>query len=477
MVEWGQLGFRNVVTATGRYLVTYYDIVIGVVVVITVVVGGVILAYFSPLVNGKRRYRYGRECAWLEILWTVSPAGVLIFLSFFSLTNLYSIEIGETIDYQRKITAHQWYWEYEYFLPKRLFESTFMRWNFDLSDRVGNQWFVRKERENYEAENLGGEVRKEGENYEAENLGGEVRSSFLTKNWKSAHGIGPILSSRSIKAALVFIHHTRFLMDDTEILESTTVSVNESYDWEIRGDCSFPEVFGESQKWVEFLKAYGNGKSPTSSVDLWFQMGEKGEEDHSKVLSSLYGYEGFKVGRMNVDSYLDYKLEKDNDDKLAEKIYDTYCSKQADYEIIKEKSRGRRVGASLKGSSDVKAKYNFSRFNTLLEERLNLFTSRIGLSDQMFVLPSSKTTVLSVVTSDVIHRWGVPALGVKIDAVPGRINSFPVMPIIPGFLQGQCYELCGVHHRAIPVNVFIFGSREEYEDYLVHLREYELWMK
>lgn len=54
----------------------------------------------------------------------------MIFLSFFSLTNLYAIEIGETIDYQRKITAHQWYWEYEYYLPKSLFNSVFLRWDY-----------------------------------------------------------------------------------------------------------------------------------------------------------------------------------------------------------------------------------------------------------------------------------------------------------------------------------------------------------
>lgn len=99
----------------------------------------------------------------------------------------------------------------------------------------------------------------------------------------------------------------------------------------------------------------------------------------------------------------------------------------------------------------------------------SLFTSRIGLADQLFVLAPNKRTTLSVVTADVIHRWGVPRLGVKIDAVPGRMNSFTVKPLMPGWWQGQCYELCGVFHRLIPINVLVTRRSQDFEDYLVQL--------
>lgn len=74
---------------------------------VTVLVARIIFLFFIPLITGGKRYRYGRECAWLEIVWTILPAGVLIFLSSFSLANLYAIEIGEQVDYQRKVTGHQ----------------------------------------------------------------------------------------------------------------------------------------------------------------------------------------------------------------------------------------------------------------------------------------------------------------------------------------------------------------------------------
>lgn len=62
---------------------------------------------------------------------------------------------------------------------------------------------------------------------------------------------------------------------------------------------------------------------------------------------------------------------------------------------------------------------------------------------------------VKVSTRDVIHRWGVPELGVKADAVPGRVNSLGIIPFIPGFAYGFCYELCGVGHRNIPIVCFI----------------------
>lgn len=60
-----------------------------------------------------------------------------------------------------------------------------------------------------------------------------------------------------------------------------------------------------------------------------------------------------------------------------------------------------------------------------------------------------------VSTADVIHRWGVPELGVKADAVPGRVNSVAIKPLMPGFAYGNCYELCGPGHRTMPIVCFI----------------------
>lgn len=55
--------------------------------------------------------------------------------------------------------------------------------------------------------------------------------------------------------------------------------------------------------------------------------------------------------------------------------------------------------------------------------------------------------------SDVIHRFAVPSLGVKIDAVPGRLNQQFIFPQGVGVFYGQCSEICGANHSYMPVSV------------------------
>ena len=51
--------------------------------------------------------------------------------------------------------------------------------------------------------------------------------------------------------------------------------------------------------------------------------------------------------------------------------------------------------------------------------------------------------------ADVIHSWAVPSLGIKIDAVPGRLNQTSILAERPGIFYGQCSEICGVYHGSI----------------------------
>nr|WLS55654.1 cytochrome c oxidase subunit 2 [Mactra quadrangularis] len=64
---------------------------------------------------------------------------------------------------------------------------------------------------------------------------------------------------------------------------------------------------------------------------------------------------------------------------------------------------------------------------------------------------------VKVSTSDVMHSWGVPALGVKADAIPGRVNVVGVNPLTSGFYFGNCYELCGPGHSSMPILVGVFN--------------------
>lgn len=73
---------------------------------------------------------------------------------------------------------------------------------------------------------------------------------------------------------------------------------------------------------------------------------------------------------------------------------------------------------------------------------------------------------VKVSTRDVIHRWGVPALGVKADAIPGRVNVVGVNPLTSGFYFGNCYELCGPGHSSMPIFVGVFNRLNS--DFILH---------
>jgi heme/copper-type cytochrome/quinol oxidase subunit 2 len=74
-------------------------------------------------------------------------------------------------------------------------------------------------------------------------------------------------------------------------------------------------------------------------------------------------------------------------------------------------------------------------------------------TDRRFILDRGKLTRLLVTSWDVLHSWTIPKLGVKADAVPGRLNSLNLYSDTPRVIFGQCSEICGANHRFIPIAV------------------------
>ena len=73
--------------------------------------------------------------------------------------------------------------------------------------------------------------------------------------------------------------------------------------------------------------------------------------------------------------------------------------------------------------------------------------------DNRLVVASGLNTLLLVTSADVLHCFTVPSLGVKVDAVPGRLNYLTLSPVNRGLFYGQCRELCGRNHRYMPIVV------------------------
>lgn len=81
--------------------------------------------------------------------------------------------------------------------------------------------------------------------------------------------------------------------------------------------------------------------------------------------------------------------------------------------------------------------------------------------DNRVVLPVDTNIRVQVTAADVIHAWAVPAFGIKMDAVPGRLNETWVRITRPGVYYGQCSELCGVRHGFMPIAIEAV-SREQF---------------
>lgn len=79
--------------------------------------------------------------------------------------------------------------------------------------------------------------------------------------------------------------------------------------------------------------------------------------------------------------------------------------------------------------------------------------------DNRVVLPIQIEVRVLVTAADVIHAWTVPALGVKVDAVPGRLNQLGFTINNPGVFYGQCSEICGANHSFIPICIEVVNLK------------------
>nr|YP_009459950.1 cytochrome c oxidase subunit II [Vipera berus]YP_010263858.1 cytochrome c oxidase subunit II [Echis carinatus]YP_010263871.1 cytochrome c oxidase subunit II [Echis coloratus]YP_010384460.1 cytochrome c oxidase subunit II [Echis omanensis]AUT77194.1 cytochrome c oxidase subunit II [Vipera berus]QHI42772.1 cytochrome c oxidase subunit II [Vipera berus]QHI42823.1 cytochrome c oxidase subunit II [Vipera berus]UGW52619.1 cytochrome c oxidase subunit II [Echis carinatus]UGW52632.1 cytochrome c len=73
--------------------------------------------------------------------------------------------------------------------------------------------------------------------------------------------------------------------------------------------------------------------------------------------------------------------------------------------------------------------------------------------DHRMVMPAGLQTRIVVTAEDVLHSWAIPSLGVKVDAVPGRLNQVPLATSRTGIFFGQCSEICGANHSFMPIAV------------------------
>jgi heme/copper-type cytochrome/quinol oxidase subunit 2 len=75
--------------------------------------------------------------------------------------------------------------------------------------------------------------------------------------------------------------------------------------------------------------------------------------------------------------------------------------------------------------------------------------------DNRVILPELTHVRFIVTAADVIHSFACPALGIKCDAYPGRLNQVSVLINREGTFYGQCSEICGILHSSMPINIIV----------------------
>jgi cytochrome c oxidase subunit 2 len=89
----------------------------------------------------------------------------------------------------------------------------------------------------------------------------------------------------------------------------------------------------------------------------------------------------------------------------------------------------------------------------LPEEELESEDLRLLSVDKRIFLPFLTHVRLLITSSDVLHCWAVPSLGIKVDAVPGRLNQSSIFLKREGTFYGMCSEICGINHGFMPICV------------------------
>ena len=95
---------------------------------------------------------------------------------------------------------------------------------------------------------------------------------------------------------------------------------------------------------------------------------------------------------------------------------------------------------------------------------------RVLAVDNFVVVPVNKNVEMLITASDVLHNWTIPAFGVRVDAVPGRVIRTWFNADTVGTYYGQCSELCGKDHAFMPIGVKVM-SEADYATWLAKAKK------
>nr|ABQ11844.1 cytochrome c oxidase subunit 2 [Sympagella nux] len=129
------------------------------------------------------------------------------------------------------------------------------------------------------------------------------------------------------------------------------------------------------------------------------------------------------------------------------------------------KSIGNQWYWSYEYSDYQNKKIEFTSYMIPTEE-LNEGDNRLLEVDNRLIIPTNTNIRILITAADVLHSFTVPSLGIKADAIPGRLNQVNFLASRPGIFYGQCSELCGTNHSFMPI--IIESTNLKNYSYFIH---------
>ena len=103
-------------------------------------------------------------------------------------------------------------------------------------------------------------------------------------------------------------------------------------------------------------------------------------------------------------------------------------------------------------------------YSDIFEREIDAYMSispyRLQDCDHRLLLPAHTPVRVLITAADVLHSWTVPVIGIKADAVPGRLNQLSFYSDRVGVFFGQCREICGRNHRFMPIVSEVVSSNK-----------------
>ena len=321
----------------------------------------------------------------VEIVWTVVPSLVLVFIGIPSFILLYAMDEIIEPEIVVKCIGHQWYWSYE----------------------IGHRYIDM--------------------NYRSfEEISGSDFNVFDENGLNTFDATLPV-----------------------EFKSSTLLEVLDNFFLDI---CSESYIMGlTSQHYDMYAKRI---ISPITSQ--YFSSLENDEKYYSFDMSFLKFYRKVGLERRMFESadnfyhHVSWDFEENVNNSEADI---DYLFKSIPY--LEKTNKDFNAKYNVANFDNLVGKWRYINFNSYMvpEDELKEGQLRLLEVDNALYLPVKTHIDLMVTANDVIHCWTVPSFGVKMDAVPGRINHTNIFVEREGVFYGQCSEICGVNHGFMPIKV------------------------